>query len=60
MDAPENLEEIPEHLMENYDASEESTEEAKVETLSEEEKLKRVEKINKDFENPLSDLISGE
>ena len=68
IDAPENLEDIPEHLMEKAEEFEEEIEEA-VEAvkeaekkldrdLSESEKQKRIEKINKDFENPIGDLIS--
>jgi len=61
------MEDIPEHLMEKMDdyegEIEESIKEAEIAiegSLNETEKQKRVEKINKDFENPLGDLISGE
>jgi segregation and condensation protein A len=64
IDAPENLEEIPQHLMENYeelkDEFKEAIEEAEKETLSESEKEKKIEKINSDFENPLGDILSGQ
>lgn len=62
IDAPENLEDIPAHLMENMDDYEKELEEAvedaeKKLAIPESEKQKRIEKINKDFENPIGDLI---
>jgi DNA repair exonuclease SbcCD ATPase subunit len=59
-DAPENLEEIPEHLMENMEEEGELQEfkkeiEKEEEKLEETDKQKRVEEINKDFENPIAD-----
>ena len=56
------LEDIPEHLMEQVDEVEEELEEEIRELKKEEndETLKKVEKINKDFENPISDLINKE
>jgi segregation and condensation protein A len=64
-EAPENLEEIPEHLLENFeevpDEFKEAMESAENEMgLNQTEKQKKVEKINKDFENPIGDLISKE
>lgn len=68
IDAPENLEEIPEHLMENFEeetaekeAAEELAEDIKKAeaALDETEKQKRVEEINVDFENPIGNLIDS-
>jgi segregation and condensation protein A len=64
-DAPENLEEIPEHLLEKFedikDEFKEAIESAEKEMgLNPSEEQKKVEKINKDFENPLGDIISSE
>jgi segregation and condensation protein A len=65
IDAPENLEDIPAHLMENFEeetAEKEAADELAAdikkaeEKLDETEKQERVEEINEDFENPIGDL----
>jgi segregation and condensation protein A len=64
IDAPENLEDIPESMMEKFDTEEveQDLEDAiknVEETMEESDKQKRVEEINKDFENPLGNLIDS-
>lgn len=64
-DAPENLEDIPEHLLENFeevpDEFRDAMESAENEMgLNQSEQQKRVEKINKDFENPIGDLMASD
>lgn len=64
IDAPENLEDIPAEMMEKLEEFEEAVEqlENKIENQIENEKsdehTKKVQKFNKDFENPIGDLIS--
>lgn len=60
IDAPENLEEIPEHMLENFEEVPDDFKQIMTDTENEAdaEKQKHVQEINKDFENPLDDLIS--
>lgn len=62
MEANESVEYIPESMMEKLEEFEETVEELEAEIDSElkNEKKQNVEKINKDFENPIGDLISSE
>jgi len=69
IEAPENLEHIPEHLLQKFEDYEEVVDElekavehveGKDVNLSTEDKEreKRIEKINRDFENPVGNLIN--
>lgn len=59
IDSEEKLEEIPEHMMHKVVDEFKDAMDAAENDLDETEKQKRVEKINKDFENPIGDLINS-
>jgi segregation and condensation protein A len=64
VEAEEKLEDIPEHLMEKAEEddimAELSGAEREMDKAEADARKERVEKINKDFENPIGDLMTGE